>query len=441
MNKLREATDYQIQAMKYLAETANGFLYMEMRLGKTLPTIRHIRNKLPAIILCPAPAHGSWAEELVLEGVDASDVAIWGPTKKARKAAFEAKYLIATYQSAKIHDLLRLRPWKVRVYDESYILAKPSSGVSSYVREAWAEGVQHIALSGNPAAETKMDYVNQFLCVRGRFGIYRTPWDFYLEHTIRDNFGAFQYKVAGFERKIVEYVKRKAFVLTRKDAGVGGLKLPVWRYCDLPASQKKRYLELLQGDATKYVSRETGKEKEYNPLVKCLHLAQMCSGINPETGKLEGFEKIRAAKELLNSELAGKQVILFSRFKSEIRAMAGALKCPYIDGDTPRPEQATIRQAFQAGAHKYAVLSVDTCKMGLNFSAAKAAIYLSNSLAGDVRAQSEDRVIHLTDTEDRIIVDLCCRNGVDEYISRLVKDKTISSKSDLAQRAIAQARK
>jgi SNF2 family DNA or RNA helicase len=424
-----------------------AFLYMEMRLGKTLPTIRHClksEDYLPVLVLAPKPIHESWKEELILEGVLIDRIHQFNSRKsngKGKAFAADVDWVIASYQSAKGYGLIKAREWGTIIYDESYCLSKPKSGISGYVRDNFDSKTFHVSLSGNPAAETPIDYWNQFLCTIGSFGKFTTPWDLYEAFTIRDDWGKYKLKSPALEKSIVNRVRRFAFCLTRKEAGVGGKKEYLTRYCDIAGVLKSKYDAIILDEKKTYFNWKQRCTFEYTPAIKALHLAMICSGIDPESGKLVGRNKINALLELIRTEFMGLQVVVFARYLEELRIIQGALPNSFlICGETPKEKQAEYRKDFMAGKYQFAVLGEDTCKMGLNFSCAPVAVYMSNSFAGDVRAQSEDRIISAMNTDGRVIVDMVSRNGVDEYISRLVQDKTKRSKEDLAADALTLAR-
>ena len=72
----RRLRPYQEQGVAYANRIRNPALFFQMRLGKTLPTIRWAKSLKPrnpraglrALVVAPSGALGSWTRELELEG-------------------------------------------------------------------------------------------------------------------------------------------------------------------------------------------------------------------------------------------------------------------------------------------------------------------------------------------------------------------------------------
>jgi superfamily II DNA or RNA helicase len=100
----------------------------------------------------------------------------------------------------------------------------------------------------------------------------------------------------------------------------------------------------------------------------------------------------------------------------------------YIYGAVPPHEREAIRESFQRGDIKVVVCQEDCVKAGLDFSAADTIFYFSNSLSGDARIQSEDRIVHLSKTGKIVlIVDIVVEDSVDDIILDMVSGKKIDS--------------
>jgi SNF2 family DNA or RNA helicase len=116
----------------------------------------------------------------------------------------------------------------------------------------------------------------------------------------------------------------------------------------------------------------------------------------------------------------------------EIRALEQAIKLEgmtveIIDGSVPMAKREMIRDLFQRGKIKIVIGEVDAVKAGLDFSSADTVVYFSNSLSGDARIQSEDRVVHLRKTGMTVlIVDIVVEESSDEDILDLLIDKKIT---------------
>ena len=67
----RELRLYQVGALEYCQKVNHPALFMDMRLGKTIVTIRSIINEgyQRVLVVCPSEVIDVWREELNLEGI------------------------------------------------------------------------------------------------------------------------------------------------------------------------------------------------------------------------------------------------------------------------------------------------------------------------------------------------------------------------------------
>lgn len=193
------------------------------------------------------------------------------------------------------------------------------------------------------------------------------------------------------------------------------------RECHPSVEQARFYNDLL----TKGIVEEKDKFLSFsNALVKNLRLQQICGGFVTMKKDFDMFapfdeseveEFIRKAEdmeatpipgpnpkveELLNvlEETPGK-VIIWCRFKPEIRAVAEALRKVYgkdavveFHGDIKNTDRTTARQRFQTDDKcLYFIGQVSTGGIGITLTAASTVIYLSNNWPLEDRIQSEDR--------------------------------------------------
>ena len=95
---MRTLRPHQLEAFKYARSVRHPALFMEMRLGKTLVTIRRVnlykpldpQKGLKILIVAPSDVLGSWEDELDLEGEHNHLNLIYGlRTREARLKAIE----------------------------------------------------------------------------------------------------------------------------------------------------------------------------------------------------------------------------------------------------------------------------------------------------------------------------------------------------------------
>lgn len=436
---------YQLSALQYLTKRRRegklgGTLWMEMRLGKSWVAVEFIKQEgfSRVLILCPSKPIASWIDELRLNDLP---LRVFVGTRKKKLAmltetAQKEGIWVATYESARTYGLLKPGLWDCMVLDETYRLAKPGSRKSRSLWE-WHGPEFRIGLSGNPGAETPLDLVAQYIAVDGNLGPYTTPFDYYLNHTEVSRFGGYTLK-KGEDQQFSHWMKENSFCMTRAEAGVGGGKEYGKIYCELPASLRTLYNSIVDDTTFQNRYERNGEKIRLDPLTRMNWLWQITSGIEPRSGaKLVSTHKQEAVVEWMK-ERGLKKAVILAHFVDECKAMAEILNhngivAEAMDGHTTMKNQLAIQAKFNQGLVDTVVLEVDAFAMGLNFSASDTIIYISNSMSGDIRCQSEDRIIHLAKEYDVWIYDVVCRGGVDGYIAEMVRNKTIQSRELMAQ--------
>ena len=71
---------------------------------------------------------------------------------------------------------------------------------------------------------------------------------------------------------------------------------------------------------------------------------------------------------------------------------------------------------------------VRTGQFGLDLAKASTSIYYSNAYDGELRGQSEDRLIKVTKTKPCLYIDLVTEGSADEHVVKLLKDKRLKSR-------------
>jgi len=226
--------------------------------------------------------------------------------------------------------------------------------------------------------------------------------------------------------KIKEEVNKHAFVLTRKQAGVGSKKIYEKRYVELPSKARKEYRNLERNFCL-------GVEETKWTIVVKVWLARLAGG-QPENSDFCSTHKFHEILYLLNSELRKEQGVIWFRFNLELIYMHHMLEMKgisndFITGDVSPSAREQTRKRFNQGKFRWLLAQIKCGKFGIDCSAASVAIYYSNSFAYEERAQSEDRIIHPKKKEPVLILDVLTRNTVDEDIYGALRDKKINAKT------------
>jgi SNF2 family DNA or RNA helicase len=142
--------------------------------------------------------------------------------------------------------------------------------------------------------------------------------------------------------------------------------------------------------------------------------------------------KVDAILEDLEDE-PGK-VLIWARFRAEIDLMARSLRKSYGDdavaefhGSISEADRTTVRQSFQDpdSPLRFLVLQVDTGGVGLTFTAADKAYYLSNGFSLESRLQSEARN-HRAGSEGHkriVYTDVVAEDTLDPKVLHTLREK------------------
>jgi len=441
---VRELLWYQVKAVEYLVERARtrkgAYLYMEMRTGKTLATIRGLMEMdrqgahypWPLLVVAPKSVLATWSSELEREGFDIGLIAVCDKTvPKAKALLRQGKHSIylVNYDKVVRTKALDAQEWQTVVYDESIKIANLGAKVTKEAVGSLPEDRYQlrIALSGAPAGEGYLQLITPALAVGGEFCGERD----YYSYMARDwRYNEYKYswvpRSKETNRKIEAWLERETYRLTREQAGVGSVKLYGTQVLEPSAWQEQAFGDLWS--RTTYIGRE-GKILEFNALSHSSFEHQIANGIDWKTGELADATKVDAICDYV--EELGEPVLVFGRFVVQLQAIAAelgkrGLERWYIDGSIPSGDRDEIRRAFQGqskGRPCALVAQVVPVKMGIDLSNAHTIIYASSTFSHDDRAQSEDRATHIMKPEPVQIMDFVTRGSMEPELYAVLEKK------------------
>lgn len=137
--------------------------------------------------------------------------------------------------------------------------------------------------------------------------------------------------------------------------------------------------------------------------------------------------RLDALLELLE-DVQGK-IIVWARFKEELRAVAAALtkagwNVVEYHGDVNDANREAAVDSFQNGEATAFVGQPQSGGIGLTLTAASTVVYYSNDYNSETRKQSEDRAHRIGTKANVVYVDLIATGTVDESISRALQRKS-----------------
>lgn len=227
--------------------------------------------------------------------------------------------------------------------------------------------------------------------------------------------------------KLKEVIKPHVAIRLKKDHSDLPDKIYQSIYYELESKQRKIYDEL---KAKAKVALEDDTVTVLHKLTLLMRLQQVLSGYLPgdTTDDLISLFKdpkdnprIEALITLL--ETIDGQVIIWCRFVDDIKQIAKVLgeECITYFGETKNREDKI--DLFKTGKVRYLVANTSVGGMGLNLTNSSTAIYYSKDFSYRTRAQSEDRQHRIGQTETVTCIDIIAENTIDEYITKILRDK------------------
>lgn len=425
---MRELMPHQEKLLAYAKNRNRIALFADMRLGKSLVVIRwdEMNKSKRTLIVAPLSVLRVWGEELLKEEWAEEDiVTIRGKyDERVVLAKKEARWFLINYEALLITpEILREDfDFDCVILDESTKIRNPQAGITKLLNQP-SNHPRKAILTGCPAPESPLDYFEQMRFLFGEFLNCKNYWQFRSR-----NFKQFGYEWVPFKatrEKLHQALEQKAFFLSRKQAGIDNKKIYEKRFVQLNAEQLKLMKQIKAGFA--FETPEGDRvETKWVP-VQYIWYARIAGGFSPD-GRLISDAKL---KEILNiiQELPEREpLVIWFRFEEEIQhAVRFLRKNKYLVG-VHNGETKEDAQLFEAGELRIICAQSRCGQYGINWSRSSTAIYYSNWYDGEVRLQSEDRIVHPKKRDPLLYIDLVAQDSIDEEVVALLKQKKFNSR-------------
>lgn len=431
--------------MQYAEPRDHIALFCEMRLGKTVVAIRWAQKHLVptlggVLVVAPLTVLAGWENELHEEGED--DI-VWlnrlSDAQRFQTSVNEAhRWYLMNYESLWRWKQAAHVPWSVVICDESTRIRNAQAKITKFVNQKLSDVPHRAILSGLPNPESPMDYFEQMRFEEGdRWMGFGNFWTFREALFMQIGYDWIPRRgtngKSGTIAKIKEAVHRDAFVLTRKQAGIGSIKVYEKRVIAANAIQKRAFKEIRKKFS--FTGVQTIETKSAGAQFIWEH--RVAGGFSPDRENPQWIAdgKLQEIRALLNGELKGEQVVIWFFFNEELAAVYRALQADgftavAILGDTPvKPvdKRELRRRQFQSGKAQICCMQSKVGRYGLDLSASDTAIYYSNTWEYEARAQSEDRIVHPKKTDPLLYVDLVTEDSTDEDAVDTLRDKSVTA--------------
>jgi SNF2 family DNA or RNA helicase len=456
----------QQRALNYALPKARIALFMEMRLGKSLVAIRWAQHhKLQRIlVVAPNDILLDWAIELSKEHISTIQVTVLegtGLNKLAVAEEIDHGWVIVNYEAIRQArrskrvgiqagtGILKL-PWDGIILDESTAIRTPNSVTTKTLLKFSGHIPYRCIMTGLPNPNSELDYFSQMLFLNGSFLGFYNFWSYRDALYYPDPMGWTWTPKSTTTPRVRAEVHKLAFILSRKDAGVGTHAVRERRYVTMMPRQRIAYTAIERDFSYKetktvfapvrelWLARLAGGFLPVQPrCVNCTALPVQCEECKVKNS-LEYLNpgKADSIVHLAKTELKKEQLVVWFRFNAELDAVATALEKQRIafhmvKGGSPDTAAKELiqkkKQEFQSGNVQIMLMQQMMGKYGWDLSASSTAIYYSNVYDWEARAQSQDRIVNVRKQDTLLYIDLVTKNTVDEDIVDVLTDRRVTA--------------
>lgn len=424
---MRKLRDYQKAMLAYTLNVKHPALFVQMRLGKTIVTIRSIKLRGCSKILVVAPysALDGWYNELHLENQGSRGIVQLFGTSQERhdilRSSFEnSRWFLLNKEGYRSLTNVKDFPFDCVVIDESFI-RRPQSAVTKYFTKYFRDAKHRYLLTGTPAPESELDYFTQLQFLNHLHWKEKTYWDFRFKNFAIVNYTAFIKPTSS--QYLQNVLAKNCFFLSRSDVKLGGIKIHEMRFVEMSKSVRKMYEQVEREFA---IDTAEGRNETMYATTKYIWLRRLCGGFAETT--FVSYAKLFDLWSLLSTELLDEQVVILAKHVNEVKMIAKFLtkhkkRCGIVWGGIDKRKRPEIISAFQSGKLDYFVAQPETIKHGTNLSASDTIVFYTTPDGGETRMQVEDRIVNTATNDASLIIDLVCRDSVEEDVVKNLAQK------------------
>lgn len=415
-----ELFPHQAAAVEKLSKIKIGALYMEMGTGKTRTALELIKRRMDAgkvdhvLWLCPCSVKQNLLSDIEKHS-DLAEMTICG-IETLSSSVRENVRLLQLVQSKKVYLIV----------DESSLVKNPSALRSKNITRLADKCQYKLILNGTPISKCEADLFSQWFLLDWRILGYKSFWSFAANHLEYDE------KFTNKIRRVlnVGYLTDKIAPYTYQIKKDECVTLPKKAYSAEPfllTPEQDEHYDYV-ADKLMFDLDEMQPESIYK-LFGALQAVTSGFAIRIDHDlKTERYPfflnpkdnpRIKTLTEVLGGE--AEKVIIYCNYVQEIIEIDGLLNksCPgssvVFYGDINQKKRQENREKFRDDA-QYFVTNKRCGAYGLNLQFCHKIIYYSHDWDWGTRAQSEDRVHRIGQTEEVTITDIYAARTIDRQI-------------------------
>ena len=460
--------EHQRIALERSYDKINYAYFMEMGCGKSKVLIDNMawlyENKKidTAIVVAPKGVYRNWQTSEIpahLHDDIEREVYVWNPNPnktqkehlvsgikergKLRILLVNVEGFATTKLKAFVEKFVRDSTFLLAV-DESTTIKNPKAKRTKALVALGKAASYRRILTGSPVTKSPMDLYAQcgfmdkallgfesFYSFQGRYAITRTQ---------RMGGHSFQ-QIVGYRNldELSAKLEKFSYRVTKDEALDLPDKIYTVRHVSLTDDQIKHYMSLK--NAAIALLDDGDLVSAPAVMTQLLRLQQvLCGHLMTDDGDLVEFKTRRIDALLETIEEMSGGVIIWSRFRYDIRNIEAALKKAYGEdstvnyyGDTSDSDRELAIKRFQDRDARFFVGNPQTAGKGLTLNAASNVIYYANDFNLESRVQSEDRCHRIGQKNTVTYVDFVSKGTVDEHIV-----KTLRAKIDLSAKTLGE---
>ena len=388
---MKELKPIQKEALKWAKDKDQVAFFMEMRLGKTLTSIRWANQRNRVLVITPVSCFGSWKEQLneeAIQSVDAGWVRYDNVDKLINMS--ETHWVLCNGQAHKILEkCFKSRRFDVCILDESILIRNPNTIVGKlFVKyRHWIK--RKALLSGLPDPESMVELINQFIWLKGNFMGYNNPWQAINNLTIKTRSGAVMKR--GMIAKVKRWIDRHAFTKTQKEGGINvGKKFNLIR---IPPNALQK--EFMKDIVNNWELNE--RATKYNVVAQGW-LRRVAGGFALYDNHWEVINTAKAYWIARHAHKTSEQLIVWCHYTKEARLVEKILNGQNINttimlSSYSAKNRQAVLESFNDGSYQVLVSQLKLGAYGWTLNNCNNAVYYSLPWSGNVWNQTKARIV------------------------------------------------